>query len=129
MDSGGRCHTSDVLGEGDGRPIDQFGTLGEPDRPPGSPVHGDGMIWVNKPDRLCRLLRVQMALTESGPPASDWHEGDVFCVPSWAWHEHANGSVTDDAVLFSYNDFPVMRSLAFWREEAYPDDNGHQTVE
>jgi gentisate 1,2-dioxygenase len=59
----------------------------------------------------------------------DWHEGDVFCVPSWAWHEHANGSVTDDAVLFSYNDFPAMRSLAFWREEAYPDDNGHQTVE
>jgi gentisate 1,2-dioxygenase len=59
----------------------------------------------------------------------DWHEGDVFCVPSWAWHEHANGSASDDAVLFSYNDFPVMRSLAFWREEAYPDDNGHQTVE
>jgi gentisate 1,2-dioxygenase len=58
----------------------------------------------------------------------DWTEGDVFCVPSWAWHEHANGSLTDDAVLFSYNDFPVMRSLAFWREEAYPDDHGHQTV-
>jgi hypothetical protein len=77
MDSGGRCHTSDVLGEGDGRPIDQFGTLREPDRPPSPPVHGDGMIWVKKLDRLCRLLRVQMALTEGGPPASDWHQGDV----------------------------------------------------
>ena len=77
MDARGRCHTSNVLGEGRGWPIDQIGALGEADRPPGSPVHGDGMIWVNKPDRLCRLLRVQMALTESGPPASDWHEGDV----------------------------------------------------
>jgi hypothetical protein len=77
MDAGGRRHTSDVLGEGRSRPINQFGTLWQPDRPPGSPVHGDGMIWVNKPDRLCCLLRVQMALTEGGPPASDWHQGDV----------------------------------------------------
>jgi hypothetical protein len=35
------------------------------------------MIWVNKPHRLGRLLRVQVALTEGGPPASDWHQGDV----------------------------------------------------
>ncbi|WP_406415538.1 cupin domain-containing protein [Streptomyces sp. NBC_00873] len=56
----------------------------------------------------------------------DWREGDIFCVPSWAWHEHANTSSTDDAVLFSFNDFPVMRSLAFWREEAHTDNDGHQ---
>lgn len=56
----------------------------------------------------------------------DWQEGDIFCVPSWAWHEHANASGSDDAVLFSFNDFPVMRSLAFWREEAYTDNDGHQ---
>jgi hypothetical protein len=72
MDAGGRCHTSDVRGEGRGRPIDQIGTLGEADRPPGSPVHGDGMIWVNKADCLCRLPRIEMALTESRSPASDW---------------------------------------------------------
>lgn len=47
----------------------------------------------------------------------DWDEKDVFCVPSWAAHSHANASVTEDAVLFSFNDFPVMRSLALWREE------------
>jgi gentisate 1,2-dioxygenase len=58
----------------------------------------------------------------------DWTEGDVFCVPSWAWHEHANASSSDDAVLFSFNDFPVMRSLAFWREEAYQDGGGHQPI-
>ncbi|GAA0223475.1 cupin domain-containing protein [Saccharothrix mutabilis subsp. mutabilis] len=58
----------------------------------------------------------------------DWTRGDIFCVPSWAWHEHANGSDSDDACLFSFNDFPVMRALAFWREEAYPDNDGHQPV-
>ena len=73
MDAGGRCQTSDVVGEGHGRQIDQIGALGEADRPPGSPVHGDGMIWVSAADRLCRLLGVEMALTKSGSPASDWH--------------------------------------------------------
>ncbi|MFI6741810.1 cupin domain-containing protein [Nonomuraea sp. NPDC050451] len=58
----------------------------------------------------------------------DWSEGDIFCVPSWAWHEHANADTSEDACLFSFNDFPVMRSLAFWREEAYTADGGHQTV-
>jgi gentisate 1,2-dioxygenase len=56
----------------------------------------------------------------------DWTAGDIFCVPSWAWHEHANASASDDACLFSFNDFPVMRSLGFFREEAYPDNDGHQ---
>ena len=58
----------------------------------------------------------------------DWSEGDIFCVPSWAWHEHANASTSEDACLFSFNDFPVMRSLGFFREEAYPDNDGHQPV-
>lgn len=57
-----------------------------------------------------------------------WAEGDIFCVPSWAWHEHANASSSDDAVLFSFNDFPVMRSLAFWREEFYQEGYGHQPI-
>jgi gentisate 1,2-dioxygenase len=58
----------------------------------------------------------------------DWQQGDIFCVPSWAWHEHANLSASEDACLFSFNDFPVMRSLTFWREEAYRDNNGHQPI-
>ncbi|MEU8137677.1 cupin domain-containing protein [Streptodolium elevatio] len=47
----------------------------------------------------------------------EWTKGDIFCVPSWAWHEHANLDQSDDACLFSFNDFPVMRSLGFYREE------------
>ncbi|MEU6734626.1 cupin domain-containing protein [Streptomyces physcomitrii] len=58
----------------------------------------------------------------------DWREGDIFAVPSWAWHEHANADASEDAVLFSFDDFPVMRSLGFWREEAYPDNGGHQPL-
>lgn len=40
----------------------------------------------------------------------DWQEKDIFCVPSWEVHEHANGSSSEDACLFSFNDFPVMRA-------------------
>jgi gentisate 1,2-dioxygenase len=59
----------------------------------------------------------------------DWSEGDIFCVPSWAWHEHANASAYDDACLFSFDDLPVMRALGFYREESYADNGGHQPVE
>ncbi|MEC9243259.1 MAG: cupin domain-containing protein [Pseudomonadota bacterium] len=56
----------------------------------------------------------------------DWQERDIFCVPSWAWHEHANLSDSDDACLFCFNDLPVMRSLGLYREEALADNGGHQ---
>lgn len=58
----------------------------------------------------------------------DWEEKDIFCVPSWAWHEHVNLSASEDAVLFSFNDFPTIKSLAFYAEEAYPDNGGHQPL-
>jgi gentisate 1,2-dioxygenase len=49
-------------------------------------------------------------------------------VPSWAWHEHANASDSEDACLFCLNDLPVMRALGLYREEAFGDNNGHQPV-
>jgi len=58
----------------------------------------------------------------------DWQERDIFCVPSWAWHEHANGSDSEDACLFCLNDLPVMRALGLWREEAFGDNGGQQPV-
>lgn len=58
----------------------------------------------------------------------DWTEKDIFCVPAWTWHEHANASDGDDACLFSFNDLPVMEKLGFYREEAYQDNDGHQPV-
>jgi gentisate 1,2-dioxygenase len=50
----------------------------------------------------------------------DWAERDIFCVPSWAWHEHANADADDDACLFQFNDLPVIEALGLYREEAHP---------
>src|SRR5262249_32048246 len=58
----------------------------------------------------------------------EWRERDIFCVPSWAWHEHANASGSEDACLFSFNDLPVIESLGLYREEAYGDNAGHQPL-
>ncbi len=58
----------------------------------------------------------------------DWSERDIFCVPSWAWHEHANASATEDACLFCLSDVPVMRALGLHREQAFADNGGHQPI-
>ncbi len=58
----------------------------------------------------------------------DWQEKDIFCVPSWAWHEHVNASSTDDACLFCLSDLPVMRALDLYREEGYGDNGGYQIL-
>ncbi len=58
----------------------------------------------------------------------EWQARDIFCVPSWAVHEHGNSSETEDACLFAFNDLPVMRALGLYREEAFGDNEGHQPV-
>ncbi|ATI01492.1 cupin domain-containing protein [Alcaligenes faecalis] len=58
----------------------------------------------------------------------DWRERDIFCVPSWMFHEHANGSSSEDACLFSFHDLPVMRALNLYREEALAENGGHQVL-
>jgi len=58
----------------------------------------------------------------------DWKEKDIFCVPPWVWHEHANKDGSDDACLFQFNDFPVMEKLHFYREQAFPENGGHQEI-
>jgi gentisate 1,2-dioxygenase len=58
----------------------------------------------------------------------DWQERDIFCVPSWCWHEHANASNSEDACLFTFNDLPVMQSLGLYREEAFGDNGGQQPL-
>jgi len=47
----------------------------------------------------------------------DWEERDIFALPSWAPHSHANASSTEDAVLFSFNDFPAMKALGLYRDQ------------
>jgi gentisate 1,2-dioxygenase len=57
----------------------------------------------------------------------DWTRGDLFVVPSWAWHEHGNEG-SQEAILFSIQDIPVMQALSLYWEEPYADHAGHQAV-
>ena len=59
----------------------------------------------------------------------DWKERDIFCVPSWAWHEHHNLSETEDACLFQFNDLPVIESLGLFQSRELEENNGHQQVQ
>jgi gentisate 1,2-dioxygenase len=58
----------------------------------------------------------------------DWQEGDFFALPPWAWHEHQNGSASEDAVLFSTNDIPIHEAVNLYREDPYEQHGGHQPV-
>ncbi len=58
----------------------------------------------------------------------DWEQGDIFVIPSWAYHEHQNASQTERAILFSIQDTPVMKALGKYREEALGTNDGHQIV-
>ncbi len=47
-----------------------------------------------------------------------WSPGDVFALPTWAWHQHENPSTNEEAILFSFTDAPVMKFLHLYREQA-----------
>lgn len=52
----------------------------------------------------------------------EWAKDDLFVIPSWFWHEHANPS-RQEAILFSVHDFPTMKSLGIYTEQAHPEGN------
>ncbi|ROR46470.1 cupin domain-containing protein [Kitasatospora cineracea] len=52
----------------------------------------------------------------------EWSEHDTIAIPGWATYRHVNASASQDAVLFSYSDEPVMRALGLYRTE--PGDPG-----
>ena len=58
----------------------------------------------------------------------DWEQGDYFALPPRMWHEHANLSPSEDAILFSINDKPAYEALALYRDEGYVMNGGHQDV-
>jgi gentisate 1,2-dioxygenase len=57
----------------------------------------------------------------------DWEKNDIFVIPKWALHEHANPNGAA-ACLFSYNDSPAMRALGLYREEELVENDGFQAV-
>jgi gentisate 1,2-dioxygenase len=58
----------------------------------------------------------------------DWAEGDYFALPHRAWHEHANLSPSDPAILFSMTDEPALEHLALLREERWDKNDGRQST-
>ena len=56
--------------------------------------------------------------TTIGGETFDWEKGDTIALPSWCWHAHENRSGSEDAVLFSVSDKPVLEKLNLYREEA-----------
>jgi gentisate 1,2-dioxygenase len=48
----------------------------------------------------------------------DWQQGDSFVVPLWYAHRHLNRSSSQDAILFSMSDAPVLKALELYREES-----------
>jgi gentisate 1,2-dioxygenase len=50
--------------------------------------------------------------------AYEWLPGDVFALPTWRPHAHENLSASEDAVLFSFDDSPVMKAFNLYREQA-----------
>ncbi|MDE2837903.1 MAG: cupin domain-containing protein [Chloroflexota bacterium] len=46
----------------------------------------------------------------------DWSRADTFVLPPWALHEHGTDS-SEDAVLFSMSDLPVIEAIGLYREE------------
>jgi gentisate 1,2-dioxygenase len=57
-----------------------------------------------------------------------WGKGDVLVVPPWSLHEHANTSSSEDAILFSIQDTPVLEKLGLHRVERFEQNGGHQQV-
>ena len=52
-----------------------------------------------------------------GEERFDWEAGDSFVLPLWYPHRHLNRAASEEAILFSMSDEPVLKSLGLYREE------------
>lgn len=50
-----------------------------------------------------------------------WSDRDVFVVPTWMPHHHANASASEPAILFSVSDEPLLRAIGLYREDPPPE--------
>ncbi len=56
--------------------------------------------------------------TTVGDKVMEWGPNDLFVIPNWAPHKHANADAKEDAILYSVSDIPAMKHLGLYREEA-----------
>jgi 1-hydroxy-2-naphthoate dioxygenase len=55
--------------------------------------------------------------TVAGDVELDWGPHDSFAVPNWTRHSFTNTSKSEEAILFSVNDIPVLQALDLYYEE------------
>jgi gentisate 1,2-dioxygenase len=84
------------------------------------PTMGARLEWVDSEGKFKRhtgSVIYQVAAghgwSEVGDRRFEWEEKDIFCVPSWTRYRHG---AQEASVLFSFNDFPAMKSLGLFRE-------------
>src|SRR2546428_160187 len=77
----------------------------------------DAMFFENYPE-LTQPLRREVGDSISRGERFDWEESDTFVVPAWSWHEHARAG--GDAVLYSFNDRPILKPFGLEREQVHP---------
>lgn len=56
--------------------------------------------------------------SEIGGERFEWQKGDSFIAPVWHPHRHFNVSSSEEAILFSMSDAPVLKALGLYREES-----------
>jgi gentisate 1,2-dioxygenase len=65
---------------------------------------------------IYHIFRGQGA-SQIGDQRFEWQQGDTFVVPLWQAHSHLNRSSSEEAILFSMSDAPVLKALGLYREE------------
>lgn len=59
----------------------------------------------------------------------EWTKNDVFAIPGWVWHEHANLQRDEEAILYSVSDMPTMKKLGLYREQGRTPAGDTVTIE
>lgn len=68
------------------------------------------------PSGMTEMRTIGLGRTEVAGERLEWAQGDIFCVPPWMWHRHEN-PVSEDAILYSVDDWPALAKMGFYRWE------------
>ena len=55
--------------------------------------------------------------TEVAGQILNWEENDIFVIPNHQWHHHGNDSVSENAILYSINDRPLLEKIGHYRRQ------------
>ena len=56
-------------------------------------------------------------VTEIAGTKYAWEKNDIFVVPNHLWHRHINGSATENAILYTISDRPLLEKIGHYRRQ------------